>query len=246
MNASPQFGFTPGDILVVTGAASGIGRATAHQAAGAGLTVAAWDLDGDGAATTVAEITEAGGTALAVTADVSVAEQVDEGFARSRELGTVRYLVNNAGPSSAVELDFDEALRISVGSMRRMVETFLSPAPTGAAVVNIASVAGNVIGTASDWYCASKSAVAGYTRHLAAYRSHEVRANSVAPGMTDTPRLAGFASSEVGQRALERVPLHRMGTPEEIGWAVLFLLSPLASYVNGVFLPVDGGWTVTQ
>jgi len=64
--------------------------------------------------------------------------------------------------------------------------------------------------------------------------------------MTDTPRLAGFAASDVGQRVLERIPLHRMARPDEIAWVVLFLLSPCASYVNGAFVPVDGGWTVTQ
>jgi NAD(P)-dependent dehydrogenase (short-subunit alcohol dehydrogenase family) len=112
--------------------------------------------------------------------------------------------------------------------------------------VNEASVAGNVIGTAPDWYPATKAAIAGYTRHLAAYRFEQVRANAVAPGMIDTPRLTGFAASEIGQRALQRIPAGRLGRPEEISWAILFLLSPLASYVNGAMLIVDGGWTVTQ
>ncbi|WP_219414713.1 SDR family NAD(P)-dependent oxidoreductase [Pseudonocardia nigra] len=244
---APHFGFAAGDVVLVTGAGSGIGRAVALRAAELGLAVAAWDRDAHAVAATAAEIASRGGTAVAVPADVSVAEQVDAGFARSRELGVVRHLVNNAGPSSAVDLDFDEAMRIAVGSMRRMVDTWLSAgAPEGASLVNIASVAGTLVGTASDWYCASKAAIAGYTRHLAAYRSDEVRSNAVAPGMTDTPRLAGFAATEVGRRVLERIPMHRMATPDDIAWTMLFLLSPLAAYVNGVVLPVDGGWTVTQ
>jgi NAD(P)-dependent dehydrogenase (short-subunit alcohol dehydrogenase family) len=64
--------------------------------------------------------------------------------------------------------------------------------------------------------------------------------------MTDTPRLAGFASSDTGRQALARIPLRRMASPDEISWAILFLLSPLASYVNGTLLTVDGGWTITQ
>lgn len=116
----------------------------------------------------------------------------------------------------------------------------------GAALVNVASVAGNVIGTAPDWYPAAKAGIMGYTRHLATYRIADVRANAVAPGMIDTPRLAGFTASEVGRRALGRIPLGRLGRPGEIAWAILFLLSPLASYINGVLLIADGGWTITQ
>jgi 3-oxoacyl-[acyl-carrier protein] reductase len=108
------------------------------------------------------------------------------------------------------------------------------------------SVAGNIVGTDSDWYSASKAGLMGYVRHLAAHRAPEFRSNGVAPGMTDTPRLAGFAASDTGKSVLAKNPLGRMATADDIAYATLFLLSPLAAYINGVFLPVDGGWTVTQ
>jgi NAD(P)-dependent dehydrogenase (short-subunit alcohol dehydrogenase family) len=230
-------------VVIVTGAGSGIGRATARNAARVGLTVAAWDLNPDSGAETVRDI---GSAAIHVIADVTDDAQVAAALDRS---GPARYLVNNAGPASAAEYAFDDAITASLGSMRRVTAAWLDQSdrrPDGAALVNVSSVAGNLIGTAPDWYPAAKAGIMGYTRHLAAYRSGDVRANAVAPGMTDTPRLAGFTNSEIGQRALSRIPLGRLATPDEISWAILFLLSPLASYINGVLLTVDGGWTVTQ
>jgi NAD(P)-dependent dehydrogenase (short-subunit alcohol dehydrogenase family) len=242
-----MLGFTPGETVIVTGAGSGIGRSTAINAAAVGLAVAAWDVNAAGAAATVRDIQQAGGKAVPVAADVTDDAQVAAALAASEQFGVVRYLVNNAGPASASELAFDQAILAGVGSMRRVTAGWLSRGPvSGAALVNVASVAGNLIGSAPDWYPATKAAVMGYTRHLAAYRADVVRANAVAPGLTDTARMAGYADSDLGKRILERVPLHRMGSPDEISWGILFLLSPLASYVNGILLTVDGGWTVTQ
>jgi NAD(P)-dependent dehydrogenase (short-subunit alcohol dehydrogenase family) len=252
-----MLGFSPSDTVIVTGAGSGIGRATAINAAAAGLAVAAWDLNPDGVAATVRDIETGGGKALAVTADVTDDSQVSAALATSAQFGAPRpeaqanqaprYLVNNAGPASATQLGFDQAILAGVGSMRRVTTAWLDHGPAhDAALVNVASVAGNLIASAPDWYPATKAATAGYTRYLASYRADVIRANAVAPGLTDTPRMAGFADSDLGQRILSRIPLHRMATADEISWAILFLLSPLASYVNGILLTVDGGWTITQ
>lgn len=242
-----SFGFNPSDVMVVTGAGRGIGRSTAINGAAIGLAVAVWDIEADYAVDTVKVIEAAGGRAVAVGANATDIAQIEAGLAASAELGPLRYLVNNAGPASSLDLGFDEALVISVGSMRKVAAAWLERGHVDdAALVNVASVAGNLIGTAPDWYPAAKAAIMGWTRHMAAYRSDDVRTNAVAPGMTDTRRLEGFKDSEIGQRALGRIPLGRMGTPDEISWAILFLLSPLASYVNGILLTVDGGWTITQ
>lgn len=243
-----QFGFTRGDTILITGAASGIGKATALQAARQGLNVAAWDLNAELLATTVEELRALGVSAHAEVADVSDAAAVRAAMQRTTQaLGPIRLLHNNAGPPSSVDIDFLEAIRISIGSVKVVTDAWAPHRPDEmSAMVVTSSVAGNIIGMNSDWYSASKAALAGYVRHLAAYRSGEFRSNAVAPGMTLTPRIASFAESEMGHRVLERIPLGRMASADDIALATLFLLSPAASYINGVFLPVDGGWTVTQ
>lgn len=246
--SEPNFGFRPGEAILITGAGSGIGRSVALLASAQGLQVSAWDLNKAGLDETARLIRAAGGTVHTVFGDVSSPDVVAQGIESATSvLGQVRYLHNNAGPSAGAPLAFEDALRISVGSVRRLTEEWAaSGLPEGAAMVVTSSVAGNLVGTEVDWYSASKAGLMGYVRHLAAHRAAEFRSNGVAPGMTDTPRLQGFAESARGQAVLERIPLRRMASADDIASAVLFLLSPLASYINGVFLPVDGGWTVTQ
>jgi len=242
-----SFGFAPGETLVVTGAGSGIGRAVAQRGLELGLNVSAWDLRADGLTALAAEVSSDAPLHTYV-ADISDAAAVEAGFAEvTQRFGIPALLANNAGPPSSVPIPYDEGLRISVGGTRTVTEAWAGLGlPAGAAMVATASVAGNRIGTESDWYSSAKAAVTGYVRHLAAHRADQFRSNAVAPGMTDTPRLTGFAESERGQSVLQRIPLGRMGSADDMAWAILFLLSPLASYVNGTLLIVDGGWTVTQ
>lgn len=243
-----HFGFTSGDTILITGAASGIGRATAIAAARQGLNVGAWDIHEENLAKSVEELRALGVNAHGEVADVGDATAVSRAMRNTIDaLGPIRFLHNNAGPPSSIELDFTEALSMCIGSVEKVTEAWVPHRPDSeSSMVVTSSVAGNIIGTNNAWYSASKAALMGYVRHLTAYRSHEFRSNAVAPGMTLTPRIASFADSDVGQRVLERIPLGRMASPEDIANATLFLLSPAASYINGVFLPVDGGWTVTQ
>jgi NAD(P)-dependent dehydrogenase (short-subunit alcohol dehydrogenase family) len=242
-----SFGLTRNDVVVVTGAASGIGRATALLAGELGLAVSAWDLDRDGAQEVVATITAGGGRGVAISVDVTDDEAVGAAFTETVEtLGTPRYLVNNAGPRSLTDLEFRQGLTIAAGSVQMVTERWMAlELPEPAAVVNVASVAGNLIGTAPDWYGSSKAAIAGYTRYLAITHTARLRANAVAPGAVDTPRMAPYLDTAVGQGWRDANPMGRLARPEEIASVICFLLSPAASYVNGALLPIDGGATLT-
>jgi len=112
--------------------------------------------------------------------------------------------------------------------------------------VNVSSVAGTRLGASPGWYASGKGAIAAYTRYLAVQQAARIRANAVAPGLIETPRMEGFIESDIGRRIQARVPLGRMGRPEDVAWAILFLLSPKAAYVSGALLQVDGAWTLAQ
>lgn len=240
------WGFEPGAVAVVTGAASGIGRATALRCAQVGLRVAAWDVDRAGLDEVAAEIGAASGTVATAVVDVFDDDAVDAAFrAVEAAWAPATHLVNNAGPRSVDPYSFREGVDRAVGSMEAMIRRFMAGEPgAGASVVNVSSVAGNYTGADPVWYPSSKAAIAGLTRALAWRDGSRCRFNAVAPSLVATPRMTSYMESDVGQRWAETNPMGRWADGDDVARAILFLLSPFAAYVNGVLLPVDGGQTL--
>jgi len=234
--------------VVVTGAGSGIGRATARICAEAGLRVALWDLIPESIESLNDELKTLGATTFVAKVDILDQAEITAGFAATQKaFGHIDYLVNNAGPANATTVTFSEGVAMAAGSMANVTEAWIALGRReGDAVVNVASVAGNITGGGAEaWYPGAKAAIAGFTRFLALRRPGGIRANAVAPGLIDTPRMAAYMVGEEGKSIVARNPMKRAGRPEDIGAAICYLLSPAASYVNGVLFPVDGGWTIT-
>jgi 3-oxoacyl-[acyl-carrier protein] reductase len=232
-------GFTPGDVVVITGAASGIGRATAKLSSRSGLTVWGWDITPEPLESLVKEITAEGREAAGTVCDVTDPVAVSRAWEEAAKVGAPRYLVNNAGPASNTPLTYHEGLIRAAGSMITVTEQWLERFGDVALATTFTSSIAAVMG-GPRWYSVAKAAINAYARNIARQRGGKPRANSVGPGLTITPRTLSFGQ-EMLDSAAARNPMHRNGQPEEIAAAICFLLSPAASYINGVYLPVDGG-----
>ncbi|MCW1958276.1 MAG: SDR family oxidoreductase [Mycobacterium sp.] len=241
--------FPDGASVVITGAGSGIGRSTARICAEAGLRVALWDLIPEPVEALREELTHTGAKTFVAKVDVRDEADIAAGFAATQNaFGHIDYLVNNAGPANATAVTFAEGLVMAAGSMANVTSGWLALGRRdGDAIVNVSSVAGNITGAgAQPWYPSAKAAIAGFTRHLALRRPGGIRANAVAPGLVDTPRMVDYMKSDAGRSMIARNPMGRAGLPDDVGAAICFLLSPAACYINGVVLPVDGGAQITE
>lgn len=254
-------GLLEGKVALITGAASGIGRATALTLARDGAAIVVADIDGSGGSATVAAITAMGGRVIFVQADVTRDAERMVGAA-VQEFGHLDILVNNAGifyTADFLDMTFDAwmravdvmyfgTFRCSQAAARQMVRQ-----GNGGRIVNISSVNGFLGMPQSSHYNSAKGAIDQLTRCLAVeLASHGILVNGVAPGFVETPmaivngvnehETPEFQEFYVRRR---RIPLARPAAPEEIAEAVAFLVSPRCTYITGHTLVVDGGLSIT-
>ena len=248
-------GRLPGRRAIVTGAASGIGAAIAERFAAEGARVVAADLDGAGVRALADRV---GAAVVPVGADVATASGAAAAAAAAVErFGGVDILVNNAGvgfSGTLGETDFDAWLRlihVNVDSMFHCCQAVLDGmlAQGGGTIVNMASVAGLVGLRKRVAYGTSKAAVIGFTKALAIDHAGDgLRVNCICPGTVDTPWVRRFAAEAPDPAAFRaemeaRQPVGRLGTPQEIAAAALYLASDEAAFVTGAALVIDGGLT---
>lgn len=245
-----------GKVAIVTGASSGIGRATALELAKRGAAVVVGDYSDEGGKETAKLIADAGGKAVFVHVDVSneaeVKAMVD---AAITNYGRLDYLVNNAGIAAAgppvplheVELTaFEKVQDINVSGVflgtKHAVPHMLKSG--GGSIVNVSSVAGARGFPGDPSYCTSKHALIGFTKSAAlTYAKQGIRVNAIGPGVVYTA-MTKFITDDEGASAgmLAVTPMGRFATPEEMAKPIAFLLSDGASYITGTYYNIDGGW----
>ena len=242
-----------GKIALVTGSATGIGRAIAVGLAEAGADVACHCRKPGDALETVADVQKTGRRGVEVSGDMAdkeapkrvVADVIDA-------FGRIDILINNAGMirrapvvdfseedwATVIEVNLSSVFRMSQAAGRHMVEQ------GSGKIVNIASLLSFQGGITVPAYTASKSGVAGLTKALAnEWAKYNVTVNAIAPGYIATNNTAALQADETRNRQiLERIPAARWGTPEDLAGAAVFLSSPASDYLNGHILVVDGGW----
>ncbi|MDI6858289.1 MAG: SDR family oxidoreductase [Dehalococcoidia bacterium] len=247
-------GMFEGKVALVTGASSGIGRAAAIAFAREGAKVVVSDVDASGGEDTVHMITDAGGDAYFVRADVSQPDQVENLISETvRKYGRLDFAFNNAGiegeqaaTADSSEANWDRVLSVNLKGawlcMKNEIPQMLKQGK--GAIVNMSSVAGLIGYRNIPAYVASKHGVIGLTKTAALeYATTGIRINVVCPGVIRTPMVERFAggSPQGEAQLMEAEPIGRLGVPEEVAEAVIWLCSDAASFVLGHAMVIDGG-----
>jgi NAD(P)-dependent dehydrogenase (short-subunit alcohol dehydrogenase family) len=240
-----------GKVALISGAASGIGAAHASVFASAGVKVVAGDVQVDKGRQVVEEIVAAGGQASFQTLDVTSLESWQAAVEQARAIyGGLDFLINNAGiyhPGSVLEESPESWQRMIEVNQTGVLYGMKAALPAmlaagGGAIVNISSLYGIIGSPGSVSYHATKGAVKLMTKAAALEHVQDnIRVNSIHPGQIDTPIIANL-TPEADAAIKARIPMGRLGRPEEVAEVSLFLCSDMASYVTGAELRVDGGW----
>jgi 3-oxoacyl-[acyl-carrier protein] reductase len=244
-----------GKVALVTGAASGMGRATAHLFADEGAQVAVLDRNQEGVKTVVGEILAAGGVAKGWTLDLAQSAAIAPAVIEiAKYFGALDILINNAGIDASARIQshryeevWERCLAINLAAHHHLIRAalpYLTKSGAGR-IVNIASTEGVGGSAYTSPYTAAKHGVVGMTRALAVELGTQgVTVNCICPGAIQTGLTAAIPDKAKETFARRRVPLKRYGEPEEVAHATLSLVLPAASYINGATVIVDGGFTI--
>ncbi|RDW20329.1 2-hydroxypropyl-CoM dehydrogenase [Oceanobacillus arenosus] len=238
-------------VALITGAASGMGKGEALAFAKEGAKVVVADLNLEGAKEVVQEIKDNGGQALAVKVDVTKTEDIKAMVQQAKEgFGQIDILVNNAGVfdkyATSLETPLDKwnfFININLTSVFQVTNEVLPDmiARESGSIINIASVAGLVAGKGGAAYTATKHGVVGLTKNLASeYAKYGLKINAIAPGTIETPLIKDV----VANIPKDTVPARRFGQVNEVAELAIFLESDEAKFMNGVVVPIDGGFTI--
>lgn len=244
-----------GRVAIITGAASGMGRATAYVFADEGAHLALVDRSSDGVAAVAAEIRAAGGTAQAYAADLADGAAIPGLVSRIKaDLGPIDILINNAGISMGAPIDHEQwekawelTFAVNLTAQARLIRACVDDLARNrdGRIVNIASTEGLGATAGASPYTAAKHGVIGLTRSMAVELGPRgINVNAVCPGPIRTAMTAAIPDDAKDKFARRHVALKRYGEPEEVAHATLSLALPAASYINGAYLVVDGGMTI--